>query len=54
VYLLVGSLLIFLGITGFSSKSKQGRRLANLLGENRARLLNIIIGIGFVIAGFFL
>lgn len=54
IYLVVGLILLTSGLTGVSNKTKRGQRLANLIGEGGAKLLNIAIGIGFIVAAFFL
>ena len=53
LFLIVGILTLVLGITGLSSKTRRGQRLVNILGEGGARALNIFLGIGFIIAAFF-
>ena len=53
VFLVVGVLTLVLGITGLSSKTRRGQRLVNILGEGGARLLNIGLGVGFIVAAFF-
>ena len=54
LYLVVGLILFTSGITGLSNKTRKGQRLANLVGEGGARMLNIVIGIGFIVASFYL
>jgi hypothetical protein len=53
LFLIVGILTLFLGLTGLSSKTRRGQRLVNILGEGGARALNIIIGIAFIVLAFF-
>lgn len=53
VFLVVGIISIVLGVTGLSSKTRKGQRVVNLIGERGARLLNILIGIGIIVASFF-
>ena len=53
LYLVVGLILFTSGMTGISNKTKKGQRLANLIGENGARMLNILIGIVFIVVAFF-
>jgi len=54
VFLVAGFISIFLGVTGLSSKTRKGQRVVNLIGESAYRLLNIIVGIGIIIATFFI
>jgi hypothetical protein len=53
LFLIVGIITLVLGLTGLSNKSRRGQRLVNILGEGGARALNIILGIAFVVAAFF-
>ncbi len=53
LFLIVGLLTLVLGLTGLSNKTRRGQRLVNILGEGGARLLNIFLGIGFIVAAFF-
>lgn len=52
IFLVVGILTLVLGLTGLSSKTRRGQRLVNIIGESGARLLNIFIGIAFIVAAF--
>lgn len=54
IFLVVGILTLVLGLTGLSSKTRRGQRLVNIIGESGARLLNIFIGIAFIVAAFFI
>jgi hypothetical protein len=53
LFLIVGLLTLVLGLTGLSNKTRRGQRLVKILGEGGARLLNIFLGIGFIVAAFF-
>ena len=53
LFLIIGILTLVLGITGLSNKTRKGQRLVRILGEGGARLLNIFLGIGFIVAAFF-
>ena len=53
ILLIVGILTLILGLTGLSNKTRRGQRLVKILGEGGARVLNIIVGITFIIAAFF-
>ena len=53
-YLVVGSIVILLGVSGLSNKTRKGQRLVGLIGETGARAVNIIVGILLVLAAFFL
>lgn len=53
IFLIVGVITTVLGLTGLSSKSRRGQRLVNVLGEGGARIANIILGIVFIVAAFF-
>ena len=54
VLLIVGILTLAFGLTGLSSKTRRGQRLVNILGEGGARALNILLGIAFIVAAFFI
>jgi len=53
LFLIVGILTLVLGLTGLSNKTRRGQRLVKILGEGGARLLNIFLGIGFIVVAFF-
>jgi len=53
IFLIVGIFTLILGLTGLSGKTRRGQRLVKILGEGGARVLNIIIGIAFIVAAFF-
>lgn len=54
LFLIAGILILILGIAGLSSKTGRGQRLVNILGEGGARIVNILVGIGLIVAAFFI
>lgn len=53
IFIFVGSLLVFFGITKITFNSRKVQRTVRLIGEGPTRILYIILGFVFVYLGLF-
>lgn len=54
VMIIVGIVLILFTVSGLAQRQRKNQWLVNLLGETGFKLLNIIIGLVFIVLGIVL
>ncbi len=54
IFIGLGILSVFLGITGLSNKSRKGQRMVRLLGEAGTKIFYVVLGIVLIVGAFFI
>lgn len=54
IMIMLGTLSIFLGMTGVYNKSRRGQRMVGLVGETGAKILYSLFGLAVIVFALFI
>ncbi len=54
IFIIVSALIIITGsLTGIAQRTRKGRRIVRIFGETGSRIFYLVLGLGFLVAAFF-